>query len=223
MAWKYVREKTAAIFADQARTGSSKDPPPRFTTAMTTYARKKLSPHIMRFQLLVSSLLAWTAAAAPLQARDIITAQTLISDIKGIDDGVNALTASIKAYDGGLIKELPIGADITAIHIANRKGFLDANLRATPFNAADSTAIVEYTASSVGVDIPASVDVLKAKYDVFESQKVVILAGLKLLKNDHDTFSAALVAKITADKEHGVAAVAVIDDALQSAIDLYSS
>jgi hypothetical protein len=177
----------------------------------------------MRFQLLISSLLACTAAAAPLQSRDIITARTLISDIKGIDDGVNALTASIEAYNGGLIGELPIGADIAAIHIANRKGYVDANLRATPFNAEDSTAIVEYTASSVGVDIPASVNVLKAKYDVFENQKVVILAGLKLLKNDHDTFSAALVSKITADKENGYAAVAVIDDALQSAIDLYSA
>jgi hypothetical protein len=168
----------------------------------------------MRFQLLISSLLACTAAAVPLQSRDIITAGTLISDIKGIDDGVNALTASIEAYNGGLIGELPIGADIAAIHIANRKGYVDANLRATPFNAEDSTAIVEYT---------ASVNVLKAKYDVFENQKVVILAGLKLLKNDHDTFSAALVSKITADKENGYAAVAVIDDALQSAIDLYSA
>ena len=91
------------------------------------------------------------------------------------------------------------------------------------FNAADSTAIVEYTASSVGVDIPASVNVLKAKYDVFEDQKVVILAGLKLLKDDHDTFSAALVSNITADQANGYAAVAVIDDALQSAIDLYSA
>ncbi|KAI5201269.1 hypothetical protein E4T42_08713 [Aureobasidium subglaciale] len=177
----------------------------------------------MRLQFLVSSLLAWTAAAAPLQARDLISAATLISDIKGIDDGVNALTASIQAYNGGLIAELPIGADIAAIHIANRKGYVDANLRATPFNAEDSTAIVEYTASSVGVDIPASVDLLKSKYDVFANQKLVILAGLKLLKNDHDTFSAALVSKITADKENGYAAVAVIDDALQSAIDLYSA
>ena len=42
MAGEYVREKKAAIFADQARTGTSKDPPPLFTTAMTAYARKKL-------------------------------------------------------------------------------------------------------------------------------------------------------------------------------------
>ncbi|THW34276.1 hypothetical protein D6D22_08694 [Aureobasidium pullulans] len=144
---------------------------------------------------------------------------TLISDIKGIDDGVNALTA----YKGGLVNELPIGADIAAIHIANRKGYADANLRASPFNAADSTAIVEYTANSVGVDIPASVEVLKSKYDTFVDQKIVILAGLKLLKNDYDTFSAALVSKISADQTNGLAAVAVIDDALQSAIDLYSS
>ncbi|KAH0362624.1 hypothetical protein KCU65_g7913, partial [Aureobasidium melanogenum] len=177
----------------------------------------------MRVQFLISSLLAWTVAASPLQSRDLITADTIISDIKGIDEGVNALTASLKAYNGGLIAELPIGADIAAIHVANRKGYADANLRATPFDADDSTAIVQYTASSVGVDIPASVDVLKAKYDMFESQKDVILAGLKLLKNDHDTFSAALVSKITADKENGNAAVAEIDDALQSAIDLYSA
>ncbi|KAH0007256.1 hypothetical protein KCU78_g11870, partial [Aureobasidium melanogenum] len=177
----------------------------------------------MRVQLLVSSLLAWTVAAAPLQSRDLITADTIISDIKGIDDGVNALTTRLKTYSGGLIGELPIGADIAAIHVANRKGYVDANLRVTPFDAAESTAIVQYTASSVGVDIPASVAVPKAKYDVFEGQKDVILAGLKLLKYDHDTFSAALISKITADKENGNAAVAEIDDALQSAIDLYSA
>lgn len=177
----------------------------------------------MRVQFLISTLLVWTTAAAPLKSRNLISADTIISDIKGIDESVNALTASLKSYNGGLIAELPIGADIAAIHVANRKGYVDANLRATPFDAADSTLIVEYTASNVAVDIPASVDVLKAKYDVFESQKDVILAGLKLLKNDHDTFSAALISKTTADKENGNAAVAQIDDALQSAIDLYSA
>jgi hypothetical protein len=182
-----------------------------------------ISRHNMRFQLLISSILACTAAAAPFQPGKLITAKTLISDITGIDNRVNALTKSIKAYNGGFVGKFPIAADIAAIHIANRKGYVDANLRGEPFDSTDSTAIVEHTASSVGHDIPASVDLLKSKYNVFKDQKAAILAGLKLLKNDHDTFSAALGAKLTADQANGKATVAKIDDALQSAIDLYSA
>lgn len=176
----------------------------------------------MFFKPLLALALACTVSAAPSQPRDLITADTLIADIKGIDDGVNALTAALKAYQGSLLQETPIGADITAIHVANRKGYLDANL-ASPFNASDSTAIVEYTIKSVGVDIPNSVDVLQSKKPLFKGQDPVILAGVKLLKNDHDTFSAALVSKLTADLERGNAVVKKIDDSLQSAIDLYSS
>lgn len=159
------------------------------------------------------------------EERDLITYQTLISDIQGIDNGVNALTADLKKYEGALLQELPIGADITAIHLANRKGFADANLRATRFNETETKLIVDYTVQSVGVSIPNGVDVLKGKKPEFEEAGMVpvVLAGLKLLLNDHDTFSAALLSKATGSEAEGTAVVNKIHDSIQSGIDLYSS
>lgn len=59
--------------------------------------------------------------AAPLEERaDLITAQTIIGDIAGINSGVESLRKDIQAYDGSLISETPLGADFTAIHLASK-------------------------------------------------------------------------------------------------------
>ncbi|KAF2162089.1 hypothetical protein M409DRAFT_27466 [Zasmidium cellare ATCC 36951] len=166
------------------------------------------------------------ATATPLTARDeLITAQTLISDISNINAGVESLRKDVAAYDGSLLSETRLVADFTAIHLANRKGFLDANLRQAPFNASDSHDIVQFTIDSVGVSIPAAVEETKAKKALFEKsgQDAVIAGTLKVLLNDHDTFSAPLVAKLTADLERGQAVVAKIHDSIQSGIDYFSS
>lgn len=174
-------------------------------------------------------LLALTALSSALPTtsnkRDVITAQTLIADIKGIDDGTNALTASLNAYNGGLLNETSILDDIAAIEVANRKGYADANLRLAPFSASDAKAIVDYTIASVGVDIPNSVQVLETKKSLFaaEGQQGLILSGLELLKYDHDSFSAVLLEKTPTDEAAGDAVVAKINDALQGGIDDYSS
>jgi len=177
--------------------------------------------------MLVLGLAAISTAlpSANVEKRELISYETLISDIKGIDDGVKALTADLKAYDGSLASEAPIAGDITAIHLANRKGYTDANLRITKFNETETKAIVDYTVQSVGASIPNSVEVLKSKKPEFESKDMVpvILGGLKLLKYDHDSFSAALLAKTTGSQAEGTAVVKKIDDALQSGIDYYSS
>jgi hypothetical protein len=79
------------------------------------------------------------------------------------------------------------------------------------------------------VSIPDDIDILISKYPNFESSGLapVVLSGLKLLINDHDTFSAAVQAKaykedaeLTAE---GVAVVAKIHDAIQRGIDVYSA
>lgn len=77
----------------------------------------------------------------------------------------------------------------------------------------------------MGIDIPNSVDVLESKKPLFQAsfQDPVILAGLQLLKYDHDTFSAALMNKTTGDQVQGNAVVKKIDDALQNGIDFFSS
>lgn len=175
----------------------------------------------------IKSLLFLAPAVTALvaQPRDLVTASTIIQDIMNIDTGVNALTASLEAYNGSAIQALPIGSDILAIHLANRKGYADALLIA-PQDSADSNAIIDYTFQSVGIDIPHSVDVLKSKKQDFEAAGMtdIVLGGLELLKNDHDTFSAALLNKTSPDTTaRGAVVVKIIDDALQSGIDDYSS
>lgn len=174
-------------------------------------------------------LLASTASALAVKNRNIerslVDASTIIQDIQNIDDGVNALTASLEAYNGGLLGATPITADIAAIHVANRKGFVDANLIA-PQNTTTSNEIIDYVFKTVDIDIPNSVKVLESKKADFEAANLteVVLAGLVLLKNDHDTFSAALLNKTAPDTEaRGLLAVKIIDDALQNGIDDFSS
>lgn len=108
---------------------------------------------------------------------------------------------------------------------SDRKGFADANLRSTDFNATESTRIVQFTIDSVGQSIPASVEEAKAKKPVFQKagQDPVIVGTLKLLLNDHDTFSAALLKKISADRERAVAVIAKIHNSIQSGIDAFST
>jgi hypothetical protein len=73
------------------------------------------------------------------------------------------------------------------------------------------------------------VQVLIGKKPEFEKSGLtpVVLGSLKLLLNDHDTFSAAVTAKsykedpqLTAE---GEAVVAKIHDAIQNGIDVYSA
>jgi len=117
---------------------------------------------------------------------------------------------------------------VGAIHLANRKGFVDANL-APQFNEADTRKIFNAVVETVNVSIPDDIDILISKYPNFKESGLapLVLSGLKLLINDHDTFSAAVQAKaykqdaeLTAE---GVAAVANIHNAIQRGIDVYSA
>ncbi|ESZ89783.1 hypothetical protein SBOR_9834 [Sclerotinia borealis F-4128] len=111
--------------------------------------------------------------------------------------------------------------DIATIHVGNRKGYFDANL-ATLANSDYSTYIVDFTFASYGVDVPASIEVLMSKKadSSVSDLTTVVLAGLKLLKNDHDTSSAAMVAKLaTYVIPMANWMIAMIEDALPSGID----
>jgi hypothetical protein len=190
--------------------------------ALSIFALYSLLPIKMVSPKSLTLLLFSTLAAASPVKRD---PSELISDINNIDLGVKALTASIDAYQGGVLSGTPIVADILAIHLANRKGYLDANL-ASPFSTEDSDAIVKFTADTVSVDIPASVKLLESKKALFAASGLTsfVETSLQALKSDHDTFSAALESKLAAESlPAGAVAVKVIDDALQEAIDEFSS
>jgi len=183
------------------------------------------------FSVFSASLLflASTTSAMPLEKR--AAADDIIQDVKNIDAGVKVLTAHTTAYQGGsvpstLYQGTPILVDALAIHLANRKGYVDA-LAAPKISAPDSTRILAAVGTTVVIDIPAGIEVLKSKKTAFQKSGLVpvILASLKLLINDHDTFSAALLQKLTLDPISAIAAnagVAIIHTSIQSGIDYYS-
>jgi len=149
------------------------------------------------------------------------TAFDLILDIKRIDDSLQALCADLQSYNSSKPIYGPITADISHIHLSNRKACLDARF-AEPFNSTYSTSIVEYIIKTVGVNIPAAAQVLNSKKSDFRGQEHLILGVTKMLKQDHDSLSEALMSKITADQDRANLVVKKINNALQSSIDAYS-
>lgn len=74
-------------------------------------------------------------------------------------------------------------------------------------------------------DIPAAVQETIAKKALFDASgtDAAMVGLLKVLLNDHDTFSAAVSRHLTADQEAGAAVVKKIHDAIQKGIDAFSS
>lgn len=151
-------------------------------------------------------------------------AQTVIADVNAINAGVVNLNQNLEAYQGGVLSQTPIVGDFLEIEVANRKGYADANL-ASPFSPSDSTALVNDVIATVGITIPQSIQTLKSKKPLFEAagEDGVIVSTLKVLLYDHDTFSAAVGAKLTADQAAAIAVVAEIHNSIQSGIDYFSS
>ncbi|GME66013.1 putative cell wall galactomanno protein [Neofusicoccum parvum] len=186
----------------------------------------------MRF--LPTLLLAASAAsAASLTKRLAVTPDVLIQDITNIHNGVLANQQASQNYAGGnlvttLVDGAPVLLTVGAIHVANRKGFADANL-SPPIGEPDTVRIFQHVVDTVGVSIPSAVRTLKAKKPQFAASGMTatVIASLKLLLNDHDTFSAALTAKsYQANATLTAQGVEVVDDihnAIQSGIDAYSS
>ena len=140
-----------------------------------------------------------TALSSPSHRRDAtqLATDTLVQDIQNIDTGVKALTAAVDAFPGTdlttfAVSGVSVFAGVADIHVVNRKGYADA-LASPVLDNAESKEIVDFTVATVGNSIPAGVDALEAKKDAFAAAGLVpvALAGLKLLKYDHDTFSAA--------------------------------
>ncbi|KAF7855404.1 hypothetical protein EAF04_010147 [Stromatinia cepivora] len=163
--------------------------------------------------------------AAPLTDRNLVTPDTLISDINNISNGVQALTTTLNSCNSKILDAGPIALKFAAIHASNSKAYIHAKL-AAPANSFDSNRIVEFTFSNVGVEAPKAIQVLKTKKEDFSKVDLskIVLGGLKLLKHDHDRLSAALVAKLTPDcVVRANELVSVIDKVLQDGIDYFSS
>lgn len=179
--------------------------------------------------LLTTCLLATSAFASPATSlnprQELITAQVTEQDVRNINYGVESLRTHVAAYNGNPVTAFPLIGDFTAIHLANRAGFVNANLRQTPFSASDSTAIVQVVIDTVGVSIPAAVKETEAKKALFDSNGLtpIVLGTFKLLLDDHDTFSAAVRKDLSADLVRADAVVKKIHDAIQGGIEYFST
>lgn len=165
------------------------------------------------------------ASPAPAQKRDLITADLIVSNVEGINDGVKSLQSHVAAYDGSPLSEVPFVGDFLEITIANRAGYTNANLKPAAFNATDSERIVQYVIDTVGITIPAAVQETVAKKSLFEQGESsgLIVGSLQVLLYEHDTFSAALQQKISADQVQAQGVVDKIHSAIQSGIDAFSA
>ncbi|KAI5367929.1 Putative Cell wall mannoprotein [Septoria linicola] len=185
-----------------------------------------MAPLSSIFAFMLATLAIASPAPAPIAPRqEVITAQIVQQDVKNIDAGVQSLRKHVAAYNGELLSATPLVGDFTAIHLANRAGFLNANLRRTKFTAREPTAIVQTVIDTVGVSIPAAVEETKAKKPLFDQAGLspVILGTLKVLLDDHDTFSAAVSKDLSADLVRAQAVVDKIHNAIQSGIDFFSA
>lgn len=166
--------------------------------------------------------LASLALAASISRRD---ATQVNDDITGISNAVLELTATLNAYTGGIQEASPVFNATLAVHAINRKAYNDVNASPGPFTSADSAAIVQNVQDSVGVTIPASVTVLESKKPLFDAANLTSLieATVLLLKYDHESFSLATGAKLSADEvAAGALAAGKIDASLTGAALYYA-
>lgn len=175
-------------------------------------------------------LAAGAAMCAPLTTRatDPIIA-VAEGDIGAISSAVQQVTAAVNAYQGGVAAAAPILADATNVHLVNRKAFADAAAAATAgikATEAESEAIVTFTENSVGQTIPESIAALKAKGALLTKAglKNSVVALLKLLKSDHESYSKELLLEVAPGQvKRADAVVLKIDNAIQDGITYFEA
>jgi hypothetical protein len=201
----------------------------------------------MHFTTLLLACLSTTTLALPLP-----TGATIAQDVRNIDTAVRALDATVQAYKGvplpvSLVEGAPVLAGVAEIHRVNRAGFVHA-LAAQTFSVEESVNVVDVvsgtgeslkkqdekvdadTSGVVNKSIPAATAHIKAKVAAFKEGGLVpvVIASLTLLLSDHDTFSAAVLAKFNPgtppDKvSEGSEAIANIHNVIQDAIVFYTA
>ncbi|KAH7385583.1 hydrophobic surface binding protein A-domain-containing protein [Phaeosphaeria sp. MPI-PUGE-AT-0046c] len=189
-------------------------------------------PFSTLFPLLALPLPALSTALPPRQL--LPTGQTVKQDVLNIHHAVLALDSTIQSFQGSplptsLIEGTPVLLGVAEIHKVNRVGFFHA-ITALPFNKVDSEDVIDAVVDTVNVSIPASIEHLKAKAPAFREGglTVTVVASLKLLLYDHDTFSAATLAKFDpgvapAKAAEGNEAVAKIHDAIAGGIAFFEA
>ena len=150
---------------------------------------------------------------------------TVLNDITSLDQDVKKLTAAVDAYQGGLLGQLPLLADLTLVHVATNKGASDAKTLPTTLTFPDAKSIIVHVNGTLSVDNPKAIQVLESKKSLFQAtgSGPAIKFGLQTLLNDHLDFSNAVLERtpqsLIADAN---AVVDVITNALQAGINAFS-
>ncbi|KAH8678793.1 hydrophobic surface binding protein A-domain-containing protein [Tricladium varicosporioides] len=170
-------------------------------------------------------LFATSACAVVTPTRRSVSSNLILSDLVALDTSVKVLTSSIQRYSGGVFEATPILAAITAVHLSNRKAYTDSRFISSQ-SLDDSQTLVSYVSNTLAKTIPACVDTLESKKKEFGNSGLnsIVVGSLKLLKNDHETLSAALTSKLDlAILLEASVAVAIIDDAIKGGIAYFST
>ena len=175
----------------------------------------------MHFTSLISTLFISAAAVVSASQVDVV-----INDITALDKDVQSLTANVRAYNGGLIPQIPQLFGLTQVHLATRKGYYDSKTLPSPLSETDATRLIQHVNETLSVDNPIAVEVLISKKEFFDKAgtSLVIKEGLKILLKDHLDFSYEVLERAPADQlAEGNEVVDVITNALQHGIATFST
>ncbi|KAG9532305.1 hypothetical protein KCU93_g1119, partial [Aureobasidium melanogenum] len=114
------------------------------------------------------------------------------NDITSLDQDVQTLTYMVRDFQGGLIAQGPLLLQLTKVHIATRKGGYDTStLPTTPLSESDALRIIDHVNTTLAVDNPIAVNVLRSRKPLFDASGTdpFIKAGLQILLDDHLYFS----------------------------------
>ncbi|THX80193.1 hypothetical protein D6D04_04720 [Aureobasidium pullulans] len=148
------------------------------------------------------------------------------NDITSLDQDVQDLTSMVRGYQGGLLAQGPLLLQLTKVHIATRKGGFDAStLPTTLLSESDAMRLIDHVNTTLSVDNPIAVNVLKSKKALFDASgtDVFIKAGLQILLDDHLYFSNEILERTPQDSiAEANEVVDVISNALQGGIAAFS-
>lgn len=111
----------------------------------------------MRISPLAALLL---PALTSLVAAQTSSVSTVYNDITDIYNAVNVLTAQTRAYNGGLIAQLPLAIDFVPVHLATRKGFYNSLLLPDLLTDSDALRLIEHVNNTLSVGNPEAVNLI---------------------------------------------------------------
>jgi hypothetical protein len=216
----YLSKSLDGLVGDISSTDLASEYSLTYSSSSHLHSSHKHSNINMRLLSTIGTLLLTVSTVVSASVDDVY------NDITVLDQDVQALTSMVRGYQGGLIAQGPLLLQLTKVHIATRKGGYDAStLPTTPLSENDALRLIEHVNTTLSVDNPIAVDVLKSKKPLFEASGTVpfIKAGLQILLDDHLYFSNEVLERAPQDLiAEANQAVDVISNALQGGIAAFS-